>query len=123
MYNTCWLSKAQKCWRMPRLVSLVTGFAAEGSLRGPTQTLSTPSFGAMNDTYLPSGETRACTFSGLPNSAERGMTAVALTDSAAVGGACAAHKDGRTSAATRALRILLYMVWLRSRIFEEPRII
>src|SRR5436190_5964852 len=113
MYNTCWLSKAQKCWRMPRLVSLVTGFAAEASLRGPTHTLSTPSFGAMNDTYLPSGETRAWVFSGLPNNAERGMTAVPATASAAVGGACATPRDGSTSAATRALRILVYMDWLR----------
>jgi len=28
----------------------------------------------MKEMYLPSGETRACAFSGLPNSAERGMS-------------------------------------------------
>ena len=37
---------AQKNWRMPRLVSLVTTLAALGSLAGATQTLRTPSGGA-----------------------------------------------------------------------------
>src|SRR5689334_12587511 len=108
-YSTCLLSKAQKCWRMPRLVSLVTGLAAEGSLRGPTHTLSTPSLGATNDTYLPSGERRACAFSGLPNSAERGITGTPATFSAAVVGAWAADSAGSSSAATAALRRYFFM--------------
>src|SRR5687768_2645728 len=93
---------------MPRLVSLVTALAAEGSLRGPTHTFSTPSLGAMNDTYLPSGETRAWAFSGLPNSAERGITGTPATASAAVG-VCAATSRGRSKAAAAALRIVLFM--------------
>jgi hypothetical protein len=46
-YSTCLLSYDQKCWRMPRFESFVTAFAAEGSERGPTHTLSTPFTGAM----------------------------------------------------------------------------
>jgi hypothetical protein len=73
---------------MPRFVSFVMALAADGSERGPTHTFNTPSFGAMKDTYLPSGDRRACVFSGLPNKAVRGITGTPATDSAAVG-ACA----------------------------------
>src|SRR5688572_17334959 len=91
---------------MPRLVSLVTGLAAEGSLRGPTHTFSTPSLGAMNETYLPSGDTRAWALSGLPNKAERGITGTPATDSAAVG-VCADDSTGRSNATAAAFRIIL----------------
>src|SRR5688572_399054 len=93
---------------MPRLVSLVTGLAEEGSLRGPTHTFRTPSLGAMNDTYLPSGDTRPCAFSGLPNKAERGITGTPATASAGVG-VCAEDSKGRRTAAAAALRIVLFM--------------
>src|SRR5688572_15272220 len=96
---------------MPRLVSLVTALAADGSLRGPTHTFRTPSFGAMNDTYLPSGEIRACVFSGLPNNAERGITGTPATFSAAVG-AWAEAMNGRNSVATAALSIIFFMAGL-----------
>src|SRR5690348_7394213 len=94
---------------MPRLVSLVTGLAADGSLRGPTHTFITPSLGAMNDRYLPSGDRRACAFSGLPNNADRGITGTLATFSAAVVGACAEERTGRISAARTTLTIVLFM--------------
>src|SRR6188768_2177777 len=102
MNSTCLLSYAQKCWRMPRFWSLVMGLAASRLPRSATQMLSTPSRGAMNDTYLPSGDRRPWVFSGLPNKAVRGMTGEPATTSAAVRGACAVDRTGRTSAATRA---------------------
>src|SRR5690349_8743587 len=101
---------------MPRLVSLVTALAADGSLRGPTQTFSTPSLGAMNDTYLPSGETRAWVFSGLPNKADRGITGTPATFSAALG-AWACESAGISEAMTAALMRIFFMVfpgWVRS---------
>ena len=78
-------SNDHKCWRMPRFWSLVMGLAASSLPRSASHTLSTPSRGAMNEMYLPSGDTRACVFSGLPNNAERGMTGVPATASAALG--------------------------------------
>src|SRR5579863_5436778 len=62
---------------MPRSVSLVTTRAASQSTPeapiGATQTLSTPSFGAIQASRVPSGEMCGLTRSGLPNSTLRGM--------------------------------------------------
>src|SRR4051794_12888411 len=81
---------------MPRFVSLVTAFAADGSERGPTNTLSTPFTGAMYEMCLPSGEMRACALSGLPNNAARGITALPATASPAVGLTCEKASDVRS---------------------------
>ncbi len=56
---------------MPRLRSLVSGFASPNLPNGASQIFNTPSRGARNDTYRPSGLNRACARTGLPNSAER----------------------------------------------------
>src|SRR3954466_13994701 len=86
---------------MPRFLSLVTTFAAEGSERGPTNTLRTPFTGAMYEMCWPSGEMRACAFSGLPNRADRGITALPATASAGVGLACAEATEARSEATAR----------------------
>src|SRR5271169_569284 len=62
---------------MPRSVSSVTSRAAPQSTPdapiGATQTLSTPSCGAIQARRVPSGEMCGLTRSGLPNSTVRGM--------------------------------------------------
>src|SRR5580765_3251999 len=82
----CLLVYAQKNERMPRLVSLVTGLAFEGSSIGPTHTLSTPLTGARNANCAPSELMRADALSGLPNSSVRGISTTSLTAAAAAPG-------------------------------------
>jgi len=73
---------AQKCWRMPRMRSSVTGLASSSRPKGATQTFSTPSLGARKDICRPSGLSRAWVRTGLPNSAERGMSRASLAPAA-----------------------------------------
>src|SRR5438552_2262041 len=73
MKRTSLLFLAQKCWRIGRTFSAVSGFALDGSAAGATQTLSTPSRGAIHEIHLPSGLMRPCAFVGLPKKAARGM--------------------------------------------------
>src|SRR5690349_10980332 len=67
---------------MPRFLSAVIGFALPSLPYGASQTFRKPSRGARNEMYLPSGLSRACVRTGLPNSAARGMR-VGSADSAA----------------------------------------
>ena len=71
---------------MPRSVSSVTTVAASQSTpeapeapMGATQTFSTPSRGAIQASWLPSGEICGLTRSGLPKSTSRGMSSAMLT--------------------------------------------
>ena len=77
MYSRCLPSQAQAKNRTPRSVSSVTAFAPSQSTpeapTGATHTLSTPSRGAIQASWLPSGEMCGLTRSGLPNSTSRGM--------------------------------------------------
>src|SRR5437773_8687564 len=59
---------------MPRFLSAVTGRALARSPAGATQTFMTPSRGASQLKYLPSGLILAPALSGLPNSTLRGMS-------------------------------------------------
>src|SRR5258706_16333883 len=97
MKSTSLLLRAQKCWRMGRVFSSVSGFALEGSAAGGTQMLSTPSRGAIHEIHLPSGLTRPCALVGLPKKSARGMSSTP--------GACAAApSEASESAAAAALR-------------------
>src|SRR5688572_9341201 len=70
----CLLVNAQKYWRMPRDVSLVTGLAASGSFAGPTHTFITPSTAARKASCFPSSLRVGPDLSGLPNRTRRGMS-------------------------------------------------
>src|SRR5580658_3090409 len=76
-YSRCLPSLAQANIRMPRSASSVTTVAASQSTPevpiGATQTLRTPSCGAIHASRVPSGEMWGLTRSGLPNSTLRGM--------------------------------------------------
>src|SRR5580692_198325 len=76
-YSRCRPSRAQAKNRIPRSVSSVTTFAPSQSTpsapTGATHTLSTPSCGAIQASWLPSGEMCGLTRSGLPKSTSRGM--------------------------------------------------
>src|SRR5215470_694266 len=84
MYSRCLPSLAQAKNRMPRSASSVTACAAPQSTPessaapagkiGATHTLSTPSRGAIQASWLPSGEICGLTRSGLPKSTSRGMS-------------------------------------------------
>src|SRR3712207_3804023 len=76
-------SGAQKCERIGRVRSLVSGRAAFGSSSGATQTFSTPSRGAIHDSHLPSGLRRPCVRFGLPKKALRGISGAATGTTAA----------------------------------------
>src|SRR5581483_1242919 len=67
--------------RMPRSRSLVTALPAPGfraSVRSATQTLSTPSSGAIQARRRPSGDIRGLIRSGLPKSTERGTKGTSI---------------------------------------------
>ena len=70
---------------MPRAVSSVTALPADGSLAGATQTFITPSTGAIQLRYLPSGLICTPARSGLPNSASRGISSTSFGASGAAG--------------------------------------
>src|ERR1700682_1037464 len=72
------LLRAQKCWRIGRVFSSVSGLAFARSPAGATQMLSTPSRGAIQEIHLPSGLTRPCVFSGLPKKSARGISSTPL---------------------------------------------
>src|SRR5690242_1951385 len=77
MYSRCLPSHAQAKNRIPRSASSVTAFAPSHStpsaLTGATHTLSTPSRGAIQASWRPSGEMCGLMRSGLPKSTSRGM--------------------------------------------------
>jgi hypothetical protein len=87
------LLRAQKCWRIGRTFSSVSGFALEGSEAGATQMLSTPSRGAIQEIHRPSGLMRPCALVGLPKKVARGISSTF--------GACA-NRAGAQSAASSA---------------------
>src|SRR5438270_4715285 len=72
------LLRAQKCWRIGRTFSSVSGFAFDGSSAGATQMFSTPSRGAIQETHLPSGLTRPWVLVGLPKKVARGISSTPL---------------------------------------------
>src|SRR5262249_11101386 len=73
------LLRAQKCWRIGRTFSSVSGFAFEGSLAGATQMLSTPSRGAIHEIHLPSGLMRPWALDGFPRKEARGISSTWVT--------------------------------------------
>ena len=83
MYSRCRPSCAQENMRMPRSRSSVTTRASDQSTAssevarsGATQTFSTPSWGAIQASRVPSGDSRGRVRSGLPNRTSRGMRSV-----------------------------------------------
>src|SRR3982751_6252098 len=64
----------------------------------------------MNEMYRPSGETRPWAFSGLPNSALRGMTGVPATASAGVGLGWPKTSEDASSAATEKAAVIFMSV-------------
>src|SRR5258706_14416107 len=74
------LLRAQKCWRIGRTFSSVSGFAFDGSEDGATQMFSTPSRGAIQEIHLPSGLMRPCTLLGVPKNDARGIISTCACD-------------------------------------------
>src|SRR5205823_5517398 len=91
------LLRAQKCWRIGRTFSSVSGFAFDGSPAGATQMLSTPSRGAIHEIHLPSGLMRPWTLVGLPRKEARGISSTCVT---------CARDDAAAKAAARANSML-----------------
>src|SRR5690349_9036782 len=91
--NMIWVESGdQKYSRTGRSRSLVSGLAASGLSTGATQTLSTPSRGAVQLSHFPSGEIRPFALTGLPNSFVRSISGTELM-SAAVEGVAARIVD------------------------------
>src|SRR3546814_17548151 len=79
---------------MPRALSSVTARAPAMSSAGATQTLSTPSTGAIQLRYLPSGLICTLARSGLPNSASRGISSPSSLEVGAAAGVALAVVAG-----------------------------
>src|SRR5262245_55199779 len=82
---------------MGRTFSDVRARALAGSAAGATQTFITPSFGASQDSHLPSGLSRPAARLGLPNSLVRSISGGAVSGAAneAVAMAAAATAQAR----------------------------
>src|SRR5256885_14158842 len=76
-------SGAQKYSRIGRVFSRVTACALVKSDLGASQTLSTPSSGAIHDSHFPSGLARPAMRLGLPKSLLRSISGGAGTSAAA----------------------------------------
>src|SRR6478752_7661556 len=85
------LLRAQKCWRIGRTFSSVSGFAFDGSEAGATQMFSTPSRGAIHEIHLPSGLMSPWTLLGLPRKEERGISSTSATCAIVTAGMAAAR--------------------------------
>src|SRR4051812_42839698 len=82
---------------MGRTFSLVSGRASASALpRATTQMFMTPSRGARNEMWLPSGLMSAAARSGLPKMALRGMRGLSA-DIAEVGRAAGGRRDEVTA--------------------------
>src|SRR5262249_21582605 len=103
------LLRAQKCWRIGRTFSSVSGFAFEGSAAGATQMLSTPSRGAIHEIHLPSGLMSPCTLLGLPRKEARGIS------STCEAWASANARVAATKSATSVLRSFMVFPFLECR--------
>src|SRR6185436_17019757 len=73
------LLRPQKCWRIGRTFSSVSGLAYDGSEAGATQMFSTPSRGAIHEIHLPSGLMSPWTLLGLPRNEARGISSTSVT--------------------------------------------
>src|SRR5438309_6711299 len=83
MNRICLESGDQKYERTGRCRSSVMGLALCGLETGATQTLRTPSRGAVQLSHLPSGEIRPFALTGLPKSLARSMRGTELRSAAA----------------------------------------
>src|SRR3972149_4820628 len=102
---------------MPRFVSLVTTFAAEGLSAGATHTFKTPFCGARNAICFPSGLTCGPARSGLPNRTSRAMRSLPLVAFDGVGfdwdaveatwALCCAHPTKNMVAAPNIMKVFL----------------
>jgi hypothetical protein len=98
-------SCAQKCERIGRVRSLVSGLAWSMAPTGATQTFSTPSRGAMYESQRPSGLTVPATLLGFPKRAERGISGVISACEAARAAPAGAVTANRAASAAAAVFI------------------
>src|SRR6266568_6792967 len=117
-YSRCLPSRAQANTRTPRSVSSVTAVAAAQSTpeedTGATHTLSTPSRGAIQASWLPSGEICGLTRSGLPKSTSRGMSSTMPQCLSHGSGTPLPGEPARWARADVVVDVLLLLVFLQA---------